>query len=311
MTILTEMLDATHAWQLLTGIHTNADADRAGLTDTGDGGRRWNRPADRAATELAELYHPLCLAGPDYALAQMGQTADGFIAPFGGERVFVTGETDRTHLHRLRALVDAVLVGAGTAVADDPRLTVRACGGANPVRVVLDPRGRVPADRHVFTDGAAPTLLILGADTRSPGPLGASVTEVLRLPIGDGTGITAARLLATLRERGLGRVLVEGGGVTVSRFLRERALHRLYLTVSRTRLGGGVPGLRGELPGLPGDSAVPIRRFPLGEDMLLEHDLAGIVATPPPEDQHHDPGQRGDDGQHAVDDGDLDPRRRT
>ena len=100
--------------------------------------------ASPEAAHLADRYLPLCLAGPRYAFAQLGQSLDGFIATRTGDADYVTGEEDRCHLHRLRALADAVVVGAGTAVADDPQLTVRACAGANPVRVVLDPRGRVP-----------------------------------------------------------------------------------------------------------------------------------------------------------------------
>ncbi|MBI0385658.1 RibD family protein, partial [Streptomyces albiflaviniger] len=120
---------------------------------------------------LVDRYLPLCLAGPGLTIAQLGQSLDGFIATRTGDADYVTGEEDRRHLHRLRALADAVVVGAGTAVADDPQLTVRACTGAHPVRVVLDPRGRVPLDRRVFTDGSAPTLWVVGTTgERRPAP---------------------------------------------------------------------------------------------------------------------------------------------
>uniref|UniRef100_UPI0038730B26 RibD family protein n=1 Tax=Streptomyces halobius TaxID=2879846 RepID=UPI0038730B26 len=304
-----EELSAAAAWDELRRIRTAGDAEAAGLVPDGHGGLRWGRDASPEAVRLAERYLPLCLAGPRVAFAQLGQSLDGFIATCTGDADYVTGEEDRRHLHRLRALADAVAVGAGTAVADDPRLTVRACAGRNPVRVVLDPRGRVPQQRGVFTDGAAPTLWVVGPDGQrategADGGVGPHV-EVLVLP--DAAAFAPGRLLDTLARRGLGRVLVEGGGVTVSRFLAERALHRLYVTVAPVLLGDGVPGLR--FPGTPvmrDALRPPLRRARLGEDTLFELDLRAPGAQSdddPPDDQ--DPGARQarDEGEHAVDHG--------
>ncbi|MFE6740239.1 RibD family protein [Streptomyces tubercidicus] len=267
---MTELLDAAAAWDRLRRIRTRDDALAAGLVADGDGALRWGRPATPEAVELADRYLPLCLAGPRIAFAQLGQSLDGFIATRTGDADYVTGAEDRCHLHRLRALSDAVLVGAGTAVADDPRLTVRACAGDNPVRVVLDPRGRVPRGSGVFTDGAAPTLWVVGPDAA---PVARDTgAEVLVLP--DAAAFAPERLLTALARRGLGRVLIEGGGVTVSRFLRERALHRLYVTVAPVLLGDGIPGLR--FPGTPVMREAlrpPLRRALLGQDTLFEFTL--------------------------------------
>ncbi|GGU61784.1 hypothetical protein GCM10010211_28520 [Streptomyces albospinus] len=263
-------VDATTAWERLLSIRTADRAVASGLVPDGAGGARWAGAATPEAVWLAERYLPLCLAGPRVAFGQLGQSLDGFIATRTGDADYVTGEEDRRHLHRLRALADAVLVGAGTAVADDPRLTVRACAGRDPVRVVLDPRGRVPRHRQVFTDGAAPTLWVVGPDAATDG-VGDGV-EVLALP--DTAAFAPQRLLAALAARGLGRVLIEGGGVTVSRFLRARALDRLYVTVAPVLLGDGVPGLR--FPGTPvmrDALRPPLRRALLGEDTLFELDL--------------------------------------
>ncbi|ARF54032.1 RibD family protein [Streptomyces gilvosporeus] len=296
---MAEALDAQAAWERLRGIRTAADAAAAGLVpdsasgerapddgaarQSGDGPLRWAEPATPGADRLAERYLPLCLAGPRIAFAQLGQSLDGFIATRTGDADYVTGAEDRRHLHRLRALADAVIVGAGTAVADDPRLTVRACAGDNPVRVVLDPRGRVPRGRQVFTDGEAPTVWVVGPEgagraRAAAGPYGARGdadgcgVDILVLP--DAAAFAPARLLAALARRGLGRVLVEGGGLTVSRFVSERALHRLYLTVAPVLLGDGVPGLR--FPGTPvmrDALRPPMRRSPLGADTLFELEL--------------------------------------
>ena len=124
----------------------------------------WRQDASPEAALLAERYLPLCLGGPRLAFAQLGQSLDGFIATRTGDADYVTGEEDRRHLHRLRALADAVVVGAGTAVADDPQLTVRACAGTNPVRVVLDPQGHLLGFLHETFEGVGEEAQQVGVD---------------------------------------------------------------------------------------------------------------------------------------------------
>ncbi|MFE4058093.1 RibD family protein [Streptomyces sp. NPDC059096] len=303
-------LDTDEAWELLRTVRTEADAEAAGLVTGTDGRRRWNRDASPGARELADRYLPLCLSGPRLTFAQLGQSLDGFIATRTGDADYVTGEEDRRHLHRLRALADAVVVGAGTAVADDPQLTVRACAGPHPVRVVLDPHRRVPPRRKVFTDGSAPTLWVVAAGhehghTPADGDPGAGV-EVLTLP--DSAAFAPGNLVRVLARRGLGRVLVEGGGVTVSRFLHEQALHRLYITVAPVLLGDGVPGLRfAGTPVMRDALRPPTRRAALGEDTLFELDLATPRPGPPLDGEHPEPRQARGEREHPVDHGDRQP----
>ncbi|WP_455772252.1 RibD family protein [Streptomyces lydicus] len=302
----TEVLDAATAWERLREVRTAEEARAAGLGPDGDTGTGGERARPPEVAELVERYLPLCLAGPRIAFAQLGQSLDGFIATRTGDADYVTGPADRRHLHRLRALADAVVVGAGTAVADDPLLTVRACTGDNPVRVVLDPRGRVPLDRGVFTDGAAPTLWVVGPDAAAArrAAVGAGV-EVLVLP--DPAAFAPGRLLQVLARRGLGRVLVEGGGVTVSRFLRERALDRLYLTVAPVLLGDGVPGLRfAGTPVMREALRPPLRRALLGEDTLFELDLRAVGDAwlgEASQQQHRGAREARGEGEDAVDHG--------
>ncbi|GGK56212.1 GTP cyclohydrolase II [Ornithinimicrobium pekingense] len=228
---------------------------------------------------LSERYGDLVRPDGPAVLAQLGQSLDGFIASRTGDAVFVTGEADREHLHRLRALVDAVVVGAATAAADDCRLTVRAVAGRHPVRVVLDPRGTLPVGSALLTDGTAPTLWVVGphADASAPAPH----VEVLRWHR-DGP-MEPAALLAMLRGRGLDRVLVEGGGRLVSAFVAAGVVDRLYLTTAPLLIGDGVPGLRvGGTDRLADALRPPVRRWVLGEDVVTEFDLTGSPAPSAP-----------------------------
>ena len=108
-------------------------------------------PADLRATPAQPL-----------TVGHLGQSLDGFIATHSGDSQFVTGEENLRHMHRMRALSDAVLVGAGTVAADDPQLTTRQVTGPSPLRVVIDPMRRLPDTYRVFHDDAAPTLYVCG-----------------------------------------------------------------------------------------------------------------------------------------------------
>jgi riboflavin-specific deaminase-like protein len=233
-----------------------------------------------AAGELADLYGPLVAMGPSLTLGQLGQSLDGFIAARTGDACFVTGDADRTHLHRLRALVDAVVVGVGTVIADDCRLTVRAVTGPSPVRVILDPNARAPRDAELLISPEAPTLWLTSDDVASPTGLAPHV-QVVQLPrSGPDRGFTVTSVLGALTARGLGRVLVEGGGVTVSRFLAAGALDRLLVTTAPLLVGDGVPGLRFEGKDRLADALrAPSRRFILGDDMCVELDLLGAATA--------------------------------
>src|SRR5215469_14370432 len=125
------------------------------------------------AGELAELYGPLCAVptGQSFAVAHLAQSLDGRIATASGASQWISGDEDLRHTHRMRALADAVVVGADTILHDDPLLTVRRCAGPNPVRVIIDPDRRLKADRRVFTDRTAPTFVIAAADSAADRPL--------------------------------------------------------------------------------------------------------------------------------------------
>ena len=216
------------------------------------------------------LFAPLRAPVPDgrsFVLGRIAQSLDGYIATRGGESVWISGPDDLRHTHRLRALCDAVVVGAKTVRADNPRLTTRLVEGPSPVRVVLDPDRRLDSSYRVFRDGPETLLLCAPEMTaaRCPG-------DAIVLPVQRGcAGLDIPAILALLRKRGLRRIFVEGGGVTVSRFLAAGALDRLHVTVAPLVMGGGVPAF--PLP--PVERLEDGRRFAwtahrIGSDVLLD-----------------------------------------
>ena len=147
---------------------------------------------------------------------KVATTLDGRVAAADGTSRWITGPEARVEVHRLRAGCDAVLVGSGTALADDPQLTVRDAGGTDadrqPLRVVLDRRGRLPATARVL-DGAAPTVVSRAADP--------------------------AALLAELFDRDVRRVLLEGGPTLAAAFLAAGLVDEAVVHVAPVLLGGG------------------------------------------------------------------------
>ena len=234
--------------------------------------------APQTVRPLLELYAPLCVgrAGRPFAVAHLGQSLDGYIATKSGDSYYVTGPDNVRHLHRLRALNSAIVVGAGTIERDDPQLTVRHVPGPNPVRVVLDPSGRLDAQRRVFTDGAAPTLVVHAAGLDAPPP---GAAEVVRVPV-DGGRLDLGVLLERLRERGLKSVFVEGGGSTVSRFLEAGLLDRLHVAIAPLVLGTGRPGLTLPARERIAECLRPAHRvFTMGGDVLFDCDLRAAAPT--------------------------------
>lgn len=230
--------------------------------------------ADSAGdTLLHTLYEPLCRPGRDsYVVAHLAQSLDGRIATHAGVSQWLSGAEDLLHTHRMRALFDAVVVGANTVLHDDPQLTVRRCAGSSPVRVVIDPRRRLDGARRVFCDDSVSTLVLVD-ERAAVDDTCIGRAEIVRLPSTHGE-LQPGDIRNALAARGLRRLFIEGGGVTVSRFLAARALDRLQLTVAPVILGSGRPSVM--LPEITHlrDSLRPrMRQFAFGSDVMFECDF--------------------------------------
>jgi riboflavin-specific deaminase-like protein len=221
---------------------------------------------------LQAIFGPLRNAGLKkmVVVGQIGQTMDGRIATVTGQSKYVNGLPGLTHLHQLRALVDAVVVGVGTALADDPQLTVRLVNGNNPARVVIDPKARLPHQALVWRDDGIPKIWVIADGVAASPP---PKVELLSLPAIDGR-ISPNRILESLHTRGLQRILIEGGAETVSRFMLAHCLDRLHLIVAPIVMGSGRPSFNfPPIQHMDEALRLNVATHLIGNEILLDCDL--------------------------------------
>ena len=204
-------------------------------------------------------------------VAQMGQSIDGRVATESGHSKYITGPAGLDHLHRLRALVDAVVVGVGTAVADNPQLTVRRVTGPSPARVVIDPCGRLPASARMWTGDGVRRIAIVGEGEQANVPEG---VEVLRVALKERRA-SPCDILRVLAGAGLRRIMIEGGAHTVSGFLEAGCLDRLHIVVAPMLLGAGQPSVELKPVEFAHDALrPPVRAHVLADEVLFDIDLS-------------------------------------
>ena len=235
--------------------------------------------ADQAARSLAPYLHHR-RTGRASCLVKTATSIDGRVAAADGSSQWITGDLARADAHELRADSQAIVVGAGTALADRPALTVRVASepvANQPLRVLLDARGRVPADGPLFDAGLAPTLVVTTAAV-PPGTLDAwqaagAKVEILD-PGADGVGVDLTAVLTLLGRDGVLQAMIEGGPMLHGGLLRAGLVDRMVVYVAGTVLG--VEG-RAVFDG-PGAAAIAdaprmglleVRR--LGDDVRLDY----------------------------------------
>ena len=198
-------------------------------------------------------------------------SVDGKIALSDGKAVRLSNEEDLRRVHRLRAHVDAILVGVGTVLMDDPKLTVKSkyAKGRNPLRIVLDSDGKTPERAHVL-DRSAPTLIVTSEESAREFPN----AEVLRCGKDE---VDLPLLLDRLAARGIKTMMVEGGSTVIWSFLRHRLADELKIFISSRALGGhSAPTLAGGqgAASLKESTSLRLDRARhLGDGVLLEYSV--------------------------------------
>jgi 3,4-dihydroxy 2-butanone 4-phosphate synthase/GTP cyclohydrolase II len=212
-----------------------------------------------------------------YVVVKYAQTLDGRIATSSGDSRWISCEEERRVSHALRASCDAVLVGVGTVVTDDPQLTVRMVPGASPIRVVLDSTLRIPHRSRVLAADAATTIVTTDSSpVERQDELCSRGVAVLVVPTGP-SGVDAAAALEALRRAGIRSLLVEGGARVITSFLSQRLADRLIVGIAPRVLGSGTDAVS-DLGVTEVSKSLRIERRAVhlaGDDVLIAGDIAG------------------------------------
>lgn len=228
----------------------------------------------KEALRLNERFFTWITKKRPFITLKYAMTLDGKIATASGDSKWITGEAARTMAHRLRKQHDAVLVGIGTVLADDPELTTRMVAGKNPVRVVLDSRLRISLMATVLNPAAETIIFTSSEADEVKGEALAALpnVEVVRLPAPHGS-LPVAQVVAALAERGLTSLLVEGGSSVLGAFYDAGLADRVYAFIAPKLIGGAnaltpVGGKGSELVAA-GWQLEEVELKQLGQDVML------------------------------------------
>ena len=198
---------------------------------------------------------------------------DGKIATVAGESQWISGIESRRFTHHLRDINDAILVGVGTVLADNPSLTTRLVEGKNPVRVIVDSNARTPLESRVVADNSARTIIAVTVNAPQEKISALSSRGVEVITAGDGEYVDLTRLMHALAEREITSVLVEGGGTIHFSMLRAGLVDKVYAFIAPKLIGGSCALTAVEGAGFEKLSdAVDLKDITattLGEDILI------------------------------------------
>lgn len=239
----------------------------------------------QAHARLDALHHRaddhFALTGQPFVTVSYAQSLDGSIGTVAGRPLAISGPASLRLTHALRAQHDAILVGIGTVLADDPHLTVRLVDGPSPQPIVVDSRARLPLDANLWQHPKFPWIATTVADSASSQALTQRGGRVLQVS-SDNTGhVDLADLLHMLGTLGIRSVMVEGGAQVIASLLAAGLAHQLVVTIAPRLIGG----LR--LPLVPTEISIANAAYTVwGEDLVLWGELP-VAETQPTWQLHH------------------------
>jgi diaminohydroxyphosphoribosylaminopyrimidine deaminase/5-amino-6-(5-phosphoribosylamino)uracil reductase len=249
--------------------HGKARLEAAGLSVT-------SGVLERPCTQLNEAWNFAIVHGRPWVVLKAALSLDGRIATRTGKSQWITGDLARAEVHRLRNELDAVLVGIGTVLADDPELTARFQGARNPVRVILDSRLRLPTTSKLVRSAREVRTIVATTAAAVPRRISALEKrglEVLTLKKDKDGRVSLPALLPALAERELYSVLVEGGAEVHGAFVDRRLVNKLILFMAPMVIGGvaakGSIGGRGAKSLSEALSLGPLDVRPVGRDLMI------------------------------------------
>jgi len=230
---------------------------------------------DEECQKLNEVYFKYIQTGMPFVTLKCAQTLDGRIATTTGDSRWISSQPARKYAHMLRSQHDAVMVGVGTVLQDDPQLTVRLAKGRNPVRIVADSKLRIPLKAKMLQEQEAARTIIATtskADKKKLSTLKRMDIEVLTVKSDRAGDVDLKDLLEEMGRRDISSVLVEGGAKTITSFLRQRLADRVIAIIAPKVMGKGVEAV-GELGIRKVKQALRLsfqRVYRRGEDLVIE-----------------------------------------
>ena len=217
--------------------------------------------------ELFDIFLPMILnKNNPYIIGHLAQSLDGFIATHSGESKYISCKENIEHIHRIRAISDAIVVGANTILYDNPKLTTRLVKGKSPMRLILDPTNKIKGTEKVFKNPDRNSFKIISDKNKNN-------KNSLSIPT-QNNKFKKTNLISLFKKLNKRIIFIEGGGYTISDFYKKNILNRLHLCISPTIIGDGKNSFLIEKRKLIKDfKKHKIQYFKMGNDILCDIEL--------------------------------------
>ncbi|UCE04505.1 MAG: bifunctional diaminohydroxyphosphoribosylaminopyrimidine deaminase/5-amino-6-(5-phosphoribosylamino)uracil reductase RibD [bacterium] len=233
---------------------------------------------EQACKELNRVFIKFITTGMPYVTLKIAQSLDGRIASMTGNSQWITSHQARVEAHRIRRESDAIIVGIGTVLADNPQLTVRHVKGRNPIRIVLDSHLRIPLGGQLLTDKNVHKTIVAttSKDHTKISQIKKTGAHVWEIPENEKGNIFIPILLKKLANARMSAIMVEGGAQVFTSFLKERMVDHIVMALAPKIIGTGIEAI-GDLGILNVNNSIGlinVKTRKLGPDLLFSADVS-------------------------------------